>query len=123
MSDFLQAIADHLNAEPTMCACGHPSVLHTDRVGCMAAVDRAGSARCRCRWAGEPCPCDDCREDDPPVPLRPPAARGPLHGALGARLRERRVPVRGGGVMDHMIFEIALGFYVGVLAMHWLWRR
>jgi hypothetical protein len=49
MSDFLQAISDHLNAEPIMCACGHPSVLHTTLIGCTARWEHdSGSDVCPC---------------------------------------------------------------------------
>jgi hypothetical protein len=48
VSDFLAAIADHLNRTPSLCICGHPSVLHVD-VGCIAIP-----------WGeGPPCVCDD----------------------------------------------------------------
>lgn len=39
MSDFLTAISQHLDRAPSMCACGHPSVLHADGVGCLAGVN------------------------------------------------------------------------------------
>jgi hypothetical protein len=49
MTDFLQAIADHLNAEPTICPCGHPSVLHVERFGCSARWEHdSGSDVCDC---------------------------------------------------------------------------
>lgn len=49
MSDYLDAIAAHLNAEPSMCACGHPSVLHADGHGCMARfIHDSGSDACPC---------------------------------------------------------------------------
>jgi hypothetical protein len=49
MSDFLQAVADMLDREPTMCRCGHPSVLHAPRVGCTARWEHdSGSDVCPC---------------------------------------------------------------------------
>jgi hypothetical protein len=55
MSDFIDAIAAHLDREPSMCACGHPSVLHAARVGCVAVP-----------WGeGPPCECYDA-EGRPP---------------------------------------------------------
>jgi hypothetical protein len=49
MSDFLQAIAAHLDAEPSMCRCGHPSVLHAEGVGCTARWEHdSGSDVCPC---------------------------------------------------------------------------
>lgn len=42
-------MSDHLNAEPSMCACGHPSVVHADRVGCTARWEHdSGSDVCPC---------------------------------------------------------------------------
>ncbi len=49
MTDFLQAIAAHLNRTPTLCRCGHPSVLHADRFGCTARFEHdSGSDVCPC---------------------------------------------------------------------------
>ncbi len=49
MTDFLTAIADHLNRTPTLCRCGHPSVLHAERFGCTARWEHdSGSDVCPC---------------------------------------------------------------------------
>ena len=52
MTDFLTAIADHLNRTPTLCACGHPSVLHSGGWGCTARWEHdSGSDLCACGLA------------------------------------------------------------------------
>jgi hypothetical protein len=48
MSDFLASIAAHLDRTPSLCVCGHPSVLHAEGVGCLASPDNDGV----------PCPCE-----------------------------------------------------------------
>jgi hypothetical protein len=61
-TDFLQAISDHRDREPTMCPCGHPSVLHADRVGCMARWEHdSGSDVCPCDGSKYPAPGPDPR--------------------------------------------------------------
>jgi len=51
MSDFLLTIADHLNRTPTLCACGHPSILHLPDWGCTARWEHDSGS--------DPCACDD----------------------------------------------------------------
>jgi hypothetical protein len=69
MSDFIDAIAAHLDREPSMCACGHPSVLHAARVGCVAVP-----------WGeGPPCECYDA-EGRPPCRCGHPSV---LHADVG----------------------------------------
>jgi hypothetical protein len=49
VSDFLTAIADHLDRTPSLCPCGHPSVLHADGFGCTARFTHdSGSDVCPC---------------------------------------------------------------------------
>jgi hypothetical protein len=53
--DFLLTVADMLDRTPTMCPCGHPSVLHTDRVGCTARwLHDSGSDVCPCEVSKYP---------------------------------------------------------------------
>jgi hypothetical protein len=49
MSDFLQAVSDHLNRTPSLCICGHPSVLHAEGVGCLGRFEHdSGVDLCPC---------------------------------------------------------------------------
>lgn len=61
MSDFLTAIADHLNRTPTICPCGHPSVLHAADWGCTARWEHdSGSDPCSCADPeADACACPD----------------------------------------------------------------
>jgi hypothetical protein len=57
MSDFLLAIAAHLNRTPTLCACGHRKDSHERYVGCLYPSNwrtTIGPVSCPCdleQWA------------------------------------------------------------------------
>jgi hypothetical protein len=49
VSDFLAAISDHLDRTPSLCVCGHPSVLHAEGVGCLGRWEHdSGVDICPC---------------------------------------------------------------------------